>query len=66
MLGYGTRMQVHALLKEHDVYLNYSLSDVEQDIRPRTNCKQCGWLKAINDTNDRRRRHKPSQLPDPH
>ena len=33
MLGYGTRMQVHALLKEHDVYLNYSLSDVEQDIR---------------------------------
>jgi hypothetical protein len=33
MLGYGTRMQVHALLKEHDVYLNYSMSDVEQDIR---------------------------------
>ena len=32
MLGYGTRMQVHALLKEHDVYLNYSMSDLEQDI----------------------------------
>ena len=33
MLGYQTRMQVHALLKEHDVYLNYSMADVEQDIR---------------------------------
>ena len=33
MLGYETRMQVHALLKEHDVYLNYSMSDLEQDIR---------------------------------
>jgi hypothetical protein len=32
MLGYGTRMQVHALLKEHDVYLNYTLEDVQQDI----------------------------------
>jgi hypothetical protein len=32
MLGYGTRMQVHALLKEHNVYLNYSLADLEQDI----------------------------------
>ena len=33
MLGYETRMQVHALLKEHDVYLNYSMADVEQDIK---------------------------------
>jgi hypothetical protein len=33
MLGYGTRMQVHALLKEHDVYLNYSIADIEQDIK---------------------------------
>ena len=33
MLGYETRMQVHALLKEHDVYLNYLMSDLEQDIR---------------------------------
>jgi len=32
MLGYGTRMQVHALLKEHDVYLNYTLEHVQQDI----------------------------------
>jgi hypothetical protein len=33
MLGYETRMQVHALLKDHDVYLNYSMADVEQDIK---------------------------------
>lgn len=33
MLGYGTRMQVHALLKEHNVYLNYSVADLEDDIR---------------------------------
>ena len=33
MLGFDTRMQVHALLKEHDVYLNYSMADLEQDIR---------------------------------
>jgi hypothetical protein len=33
LLGYETRMQVHALLKQHGVYLNYSISDLEQDIR---------------------------------
>ena len=32
ILGYGTRMQVHAFLKEHGVYLNYGLEDLEQDI----------------------------------
>jgi predicted HTH domain antitoxin len=32
LLGYGTRMQVHALLKEHDVYLNYTLESLKQDI----------------------------------
>jgi len=31
ILGYGTRMQVHALLKEHDVPLNYGVEDLEQD-----------------------------------
>ena len=31
-LGYGTRMQVHALLKEHDVYLNYTVKHLQQDI----------------------------------
>lgn len=32
MLGFETRMQVHALLKEHDVYLHYSHDDLQQDI----------------------------------
>ena len=32
-LGYGTRMQVHGFLKEHDVYLKYSPEDLEQDMQ---------------------------------
>jgi predicted HTH domain antitoxin len=32
ILGYQTRMQVHALLKEHDVPLDYDLGDLEQDM----------------------------------
>jgi hypothetical protein len=32
ILGYGTRVQVHGFLKEHHVYLNYSLEDLEQDM----------------------------------
>ncbi len=31
LLGYHTRMQVHALLKEHGVYLHYDLADLEHD-----------------------------------
>ena len=31
ILGYGTRMQVHALLKEHNVPLDYAIADLEQD-----------------------------------
>ena len=30
-LGYGTPMQVHALLNEHDVPLNYTIEDLERD-----------------------------------
>lgn len=33
ILGYETRMQVHAFLKEHGVYLNYNLEDLEQDMK---------------------------------
>lgn len=33
ILGFGTRMQVHGFLKEHHVYLNYSLEDLEQDMQ---------------------------------
>jgi predicted HTH domain antitoxin len=31
MLGYETRMEVHALLRQHDVYLHYSPDDLEED-----------------------------------
>lgn len=31
LLGYSTRLRVHAFLKEHDVPLRYTLEDLEQD-----------------------------------
>jgi hypothetical protein len=31
MLGFESRIQVHAFLKQHDVYLHYSLADLERD-----------------------------------
>jgi hypothetical protein len=31
MLGYRTRMQVHAFLKAHNVHLNYSNDELEKD-----------------------------------
>ncbi|MGO9269382.1 MAG: UPF0175 family protein [Terriglobia bacterium] len=31
LLGYKTRLQVHAFLKEHGVYLRYDLADLEHD-----------------------------------
>jgi len=31
LLGYKTRMQVHAFLKEPGVYLRYDLADLEHD-----------------------------------
>jgi predicted HTH domain antitoxin len=32
ILGYGTRMQVHALLKEHNVPNNYDVEEFEKDL----------------------------------
>ena len=32
LLGFRTRMQVHAFLKAHNVYLNYSLQELERDL----------------------------------
>jgi hypothetical protein len=32
LLGFRTRMQVHAFLKQHNVYLNYSVQELEQDL----------------------------------
>src|SRR5277367_2428991 len=31
MLGFQTRMEVHAFLKQHGVYLHYDVSDLEHD-----------------------------------
>jgi hypothetical protein len=31
MLGLQTRMEVHAFLKQHSVYLHYDVSDLQQD-----------------------------------
>lgn len=31
LLGYETRMQVHAFLKEHGIYLHYTIADLEHD-----------------------------------
>lgn len=31
LLGFSTPMQVHAFLKEHGVYLNYTIDDLEKD-----------------------------------
>jgi hypothetical protein len=33
LLGYQTRMQVHAFLKAHGVYLHYTVTDLEHDRR---------------------------------
>jgi len=33
MLGFETRMEVHAFLKQHGVYLHYDVADLEQDQR---------------------------------
>jgi hypothetical protein len=32
LLGYGTRMQVHTLLNQHNVDLNYTIEHLQQDI----------------------------------
>jgi len=31
LLGYHTRVQVHAFLKEHGVYLHYGVEDLQHD-----------------------------------
>ncbi len=32
LLGFRTRMEVHAFLKAHNVYLNYSLEELQRDL----------------------------------
>lgn len=33
LLGFETRMEVHAFLKEHGVHLHYGMEDLEHDMR---------------------------------
>jgi predicted HTH domain antitoxin len=33
LLGFETSLQLHVFLKKHGVYLNYSMEDLEQDIK---------------------------------
>ncbi len=33
MLGFTSPMQVDALLKEHNVYLNYTMEELEKDLK---------------------------------
>jgi predicted HTH domain antitoxin len=42
MLGYEVPMQVHALLSEHGVPLNYSAADLQQDIDTLRNLSPAG------------------------
>jgi hypothetical protein len=32
MLGFGTRTQVHAFLKAHNVYIHFPVSELEKDL----------------------------------
>ena len=32
MLGFETRMEVHGFFKKHDVYLNYTKRDLQDDL----------------------------------
>ena len=40
MLGFETRMEVHAFLKQHRVYLHYDLADLEQDQATAQNARE--------------------------
>ena len=51
--GFETRMQVHGFLKEHGVYLNYSMEDLEHDIR------EADRIVAILNTRDAAGEHRP-------
>jgi hypothetical protein len=33
LLGFETRMEVHGFLKEHNVYLHYTIDDLEHDMQ---------------------------------
>lgn len=39
LLGFNTRMEVHAFLKQHHVYLNYSFQELERDLQSIKECE---------------------------
>jgi hypothetical protein len=49
MLGYGTRMKVHALLAARGVPLNYTMENLEQDIQA-ANSLHADWLSQTAET----------------
>lgn len=53
LLGFETRMEVHGFLKEHGVYLNYSMKDLEHDMR------EADRIVAILDARDAACEHRP-------
>jgi hypothetical protein len=40
LLGFESRLQVHAFLKDHQVYLNHSEDDLEHDLETSRNFRQ--------------------------
>jgi hypothetical protein len=44
MLGFQTRMEVHAFLKQHGVYLHYDVSDLQQDRATALQVRRVGQL----------------------
>ena len=55
MLGFRTRIQVHAFLKAHNVYLNYSIRELENDLASLTHFEETLKNRARAKLHDRRR-----------
>jgi hypothetical protein len=60
MLGFSSRLQVHAFLKEHGVHLHYSLTIWSRIARPHGNSKTRLW--EVHALHDCCRRHLSAQL----
>jgi predicted HTH domain antitoxin len=45
LLGFATRLELDAFLKEKGVYLHYDMADLEQDLHTMEELKQEGKLK---------------------
>ena len=68
MLGFQTRMEVHAFLKQHGVYLRYDVSDLQQDRATAQQVRRkLGGSESLGERrlDDRRRRRLGSARPLP-